>query len=978
MLLVELQEKQKGGAPRVPTGSESDIDIDLPASPRVPSGSESEINLAAPSRVPPKSEADIDLGESGAVPPGATPHMESAIDLGQRGKPTHAGPPSSESDITLGSPPPVRVPDTDSGVVVNKGDSPSSSSEVQWAALVEDVTPSDSSALQIDSPSDVDLLTKAADTDSASDIKATSRPSAEATPATPRPRRDAVSEADVHLTSDSGSGIEGKQAALEDSGLIVERTSDADVVLPGDSGRIHVPSQPDATLEEVSAVNLGELHKKAPEVPSDLNLASDVLESGSSGVDLGAHVASKNGSSAEAVVELAADVTGSSNRLGEGGGASEREEHSGLDLTMLSGIESSESSSIIPESPRPPDSPAGKSAEQRRPPDEASLGEHERGSGDSAVDLGSPPLPPEAEHDGDSEWETASGVRLTQEGAAAAALASPDVENQSATRQQEAPGDEPISRVGRHAPKSREVSGASRSKSRMLVGSGLGVLVGLAISAGLLFGAPDMLASLGVRVGKAKEAPARQEPQPAANADQPPAVDPGWKEVAARFDGKSPAEIVKSIDQLGNEKKAAEQKAEDLAVKAEASEKKATELAAEVQKGQKKADDLATELKKLEKRADDMAAKAKASEEKAADLAALVKESQKKSAELAAAVKAAQKAETEAKKNAEEAKTMAQRAKDKAAEEQMARQEAMKQIEKLKADAKTGNTKQIEELTAARKAAETALQAAAKKLKDAKYLPADASPTDVPKAVEQALVAAKNADPTGKLADVQAELARHKEILTQRWTPQVMLDIWLAGLRPYPAGKDVAHFALVDAQRISKDKEASAEMRAKAACVQGLALRQQGKLDEARTVLTQALDTPAKGDWQAVAREALQEMNNPDASQAPVKAVVAQGDVNPIQAEWHFTSGVQSYWSSQYARAETQFLAAIRNDSHDARYHYYLGLSRWLQDKRAEARRDFEHGAELERQSRPSRDAINAILERVQGTLRQEVDQFRK
>src|SRR5262249_1100791 len=110
---------------------------------------------------------------------------------------------------------------------------------------------------------------------------------------------------------------------------------------------------------------------------------------------------------------------------------------------------------------------------------------------------------------------------------------------------------------------------------------------------------------------------------------------------------------------------------------------------------------------------------------------------------------------------------------------------------------------------------------------------------------------------------------------------------------------------------------------------------------------------------------------------SPIQSTAEVQEASPLQAEASYTAGVQSYWSGSYERAEEQFLKAIRNDSRDARYHYYLGLTRLALDKHSAAQRDFERGADLEHHDRRSRPPENAALERIQGGARQTVDHYR-
>jgi hypothetical protein len=97
----------------------------------------------------------------------------------------------------------------------------------------------------------------------------------------------------------------------------------------------------------------------------------------------------------------------------------------------------------------------------------------------------------------------------------------------------------------------------------------------------------------------------------------------------------------------------------------------------------------------------------------------------------------------------------------------------------------------------------------------------------------------------------------------------------------------------------------------------------------------------------------------------------------PLQAEERFAAGLRFYNEGRYADAEAAFAEAYQFDSKDARFLYFLGLSRAPQGKWSAALEDFRLGADLERQGRPSAAAINASLERVQGNARQTVNRYR-
>jgi hypothetical protein len=97
---------------------------------------------------------------------------------------------------------------------------------------------------------------------------------------------------------------------------------------------------------------------------------------------------------------------------------------------------------------------------------------------------------------------------------------------------------------------------------------------------------------------------------------------------------------------------------------------------------------------------------------------------------------------------------------------------------------------------------------------------------------------------------------------------------------------------------------------------------------------------------------------------------------SPLNAEQHYGAGLRWYYDRNYANAEKEFLEAVKNDALDARYHYFLGLSRLAQNK-PEAAEDFAQGARLEAQGRPPRGAVSASLERVQGPMRNALNEAR-
>jgi tetratricopeptide (TPR) repeat protein len=107
-----------------------------------------------------------------------------------------------------------------------------------------------------------------------------------------------------------------------------------------------------------------------------------------------------------------------------------------------------------------------------------------------------------------------------------------------------------------------------------------------------------------------------------------------------------------------------------------------------------------------------------------------------------------------------------------------------------------------------------------------------------------------------------------------------------------------------------------------------------------------------------------------------LKAPDSERVANPLLAEAHYGAGIRHYFDKQYQDAEKEFALAVKNESQDARYHYFLGLSRLAQNK-GEASEDFAEGARLEAQGRPAQAAVSISLERVQGPVRAIVNEAR-
>lgn len=90
-----------------------------------------------------------------------------------------------------------------------------------------------------------------------------------------------------------------------------------------------------------------------------------------------------------------------------------------------------------------------------------------------------------------------------------------------------------------------------------------------------------------------------------------------------------------------------------------------------------------------------------------------------------------------------------------------------------------------------------------------------------------------------------------------------------------------------------------------------------------------------------------------------------------------YDRGVQAYFAGRPYEAEALLSLAIGENPDDPRMYYFRAFSRLQSGRVAEARDDMQIGASLEAQ-RPQRYAVGMALERVQGSQRLMLEQFRR
>jgi TolA-binding protein len=366
-------------------------------------------------------------------------------------------------------------------------------------------------------------------------------------------------------------------------------------------------------------------------------------------------------------------------------------------------------------------------------------------------------------------------------------------------------------------------------------------------------------------------------------------------------------------------------------------------------------------------------------------------------------------------------------------------------VKKLLADKKATEDKLMQADTKL-KAADGTLQAVAGKLAEAKLVAPDARGNALVKGLDRAIKEAASPlvsalarvanevsnsgnevasrmvptyDLASALAASRMQIAQYQLELKQARTAQQILPLWVPALES-KEGKTIAERAIRDARQVLQGP-GDAEAKAQAQYVLGLALRDEGKMDEARQALEEAVKgkATAKDGWRAAARQALNEVKDPGANYLPqMVRDLAQREgkwtaalqeyaqnvnktnlptdyadslrylienhpafripdvlkaPNPQAAESFYTLGLQNYYSGLYREAERDFAQSVRyagKEGQDARTLYFLGLTQYLQGRRNEAQESFRQGKIREQLNRPPSQTVNEALERVQGDLR--------
>jgi len=217
----------------------------------------------------------------------------------------------------------------------------------------------------------------------------------------------------------------------------------------------------------------------------------------------------------------------------------------------------------------------------------------------------------------------------------------------------------------------------------------------------------------------------------------------------------------------------------------------------------------------------------------------------------------------------------------------------------------------------------------------------------------------------------EALTAKHKIDLGAAMSPAQALDVWLPLLTDLRRPSD-ADPALATASKVLSTYPADSEDAAKARTVAGLAHFLKGEMTRAREMFVAAKASPsfraaAGKPWARSAAVGLQAIDDPLATlRRPVEA----RKIDSKAAARHLDAGVKAYKAGRFAEAAQALADSVKADPSDPIAWYFLGAAKWETTGAAEARKEFEQGAEQERASTLTTRAIGDRLAPIQGPAR--------
>ena len=300
------------------------------------------------------------------------------------------------------------------------------------------------------------------------------------------------------------------------------------------------------------------------------------------------------------------------------------------------------------------------------------------------------------------------------------------------------------------------------------------------------------------------------------------------------------------------------------------------------------------------------------------------------------------------------------------------------------------------EVAKAREAADGTLKALGEKLARAKFVPANADAAAILKGIDDAIKAGST-DATNslreelvKLRDGAAKGKADLEALTVRQQNTEKLAR-AAEAQAKKAADELKSLAEKASSDIAAAKTGSEKLSAQVAELRTKNEESLARASEAEKSLAKTMSelTTTKNQLGGQIAKLKTENESLNRDLASVKelslAIKNQGGprdplvkVDPATvADKYFSGGARAFHAGNYSEAEASLVKGIAIFGDDARYHYLLGLALHSQGKMKEAETAFARGAELESQGRPGGKSIDAILERVQGSVRQIVNAHR-
>lgn len=268
------------------------------------------------------------------------------------------------------------------------------------------------------------------------------------------------------------------------------------------------------------------------------------------------------------------------------------------------------------------------------------------------------------------------------------------------------------------------------------------------------------------------------------------------------------------------------------------------------------------------------------------------------------------------------------------------------------------------------KAAETVVAGVVAELKANKLIPEDADPAKLGPVMKEVAATAASADAKKAAAGL---LAAQKQVETAK------ADLKKAEAE-VEAAKVAAKAAADDADKKVLAAQADADKKLAAAAAEAKKAQQE-LLDKlkAEDGVRAALAAQLQRDLAAEKAKFEKELARRDELFATQLAQARAGGTVPLtageraakdRAAKKFGEGLTAYLDGRPSDAETAFVSATKDDANDARFWYFLGLSRLSTGNAAGAEEAFKKGADLEARNLPTSAVVSASLERIQGPAR--------